>query len=188
MAALGALALVLVLAVYQAGAPQRALQRLVDSGDFAGASALAVDQLARDPGNAELRALGTEALLKAELPPWMAQLQAKRFDRAAQSVARMRRLSRNNPDAAPLVAEIAWIGELEQFVGARGGADAPPRNPADQARIRQLLQQWQDDQQAHQRASATISVYVPAFRDTYAQAVSDLRKLALAGGTNGNDR
>jgi pSer/pThr/pTyr-binding forkhead associated (FHA) protein len=188
MAALGALALVLVLAVYQAGAPQRALQRLVDSGDFAGASALAVDQLARDPGNAELRALGTEALLKAELPPWMAQLQAKRFDRAAQSVARMRRLSRNNPDAAPLVAEIAWIGELEQFVGARGGADAPPRNPADQARIRQLLQQWQDDQQAHQRAAATISVHVPAFRDAYARAVSDLRKLALAGGTNGNDR
>jgi pSer/pThr/pTyr-binding forkhead associated (FHA) protein len=188
MATLGALALLLVLAVYQAGAPQRALQRLVDSGDFTDASALAFEQLARDPGNAELRALGTEALLKAELPPWMAHLKAKRFDRAAQGMARMRRLGRNNPDAAPLVAEIAWIGELEQFVGARGGADAPPRNPADGARIRQLLQQWQDDQQAHQRAAATLSAYVPAFRDTYAQAVSDLRKLALAGGTNGNDR
>jgi pSer/pThr/pTyr-binding forkhead associated (FHA) protein len=188
LAALGALALALVLAVYQAGAPQRALQRLVDSGDFAGASALAVDQLARDPGNADVRALGTEALLKAELPPWMAHLKAKHFDRAAQGVARMRRMSRNNPDAAPLVAEIAWIGELEQFVSARGGADAPPRNPADRARIRQLLQQWQDDQPAHQRASATIAAHVPAFRDAYAQAVSDLRKLALEGGTNGNDR
>jgi pSer/pThr/pTyr-binding forkhead associated (FHA) protein len=192
MAALGALALVLVLAVYQSGAPQRSLQQRVDSGDFAGASALAVDYLARDPGNAELRALGTEALLKAELPPWMAHMKAKRFDRAAQAVARMRRISRNNLDAAPLVAEIAWIGELEQFVGARGGADAPPRTPADGARIRQWLQQWQDDQQAHQRAAATISVYVPAFRDTYAQAVSDLRKLALAGEDggkpDGNDR
>ena len=181
MAVLGALAVALALAVYQAGAPERRLQGLVDSGDFAAASALAADRLARDPGNAELRALGTEALLKSALPPWMAHLKGKRFDRAAQVVAQMQRMSRNNLDAAPLVAEIAWIGGLEQFVSARGGADAPVRNPLDQARIRQLLRQWQDEQQAHQRAFATISSTVPAFRDTYAQAVSDLRKLALAG-------
>jgi hypothetical protein len=86
------------------------------------------------------------------------------------------------------VAEIAWIGELERFVAARGGADAPSGSPADQARVRQLLRQWQDDQQAHQRASATIASTVPAFRDTYAQAVSDLRKLALAGGNGGKDQ
>jgi pSer/pThr/pTyr-binding forkhead associated (FHA) protein len=178
---LGALAVALALAVYLAGAPQRRLQELVDRGDFAAASALAFDQLARDPGNAELRALGTAALLQSALPPWMAHLKAKRFDRAAQAVAQMRRMSRNNADAAPLVAEIAWIGELEQFVSARGGADAPVGNPADRVRIRQLLRQWQDEQQAHQRAFATISSTVPAFRDTYAQAVSDLRKLALAG-------
>jgi pSer/pThr/pTyr-binding forkhead associated (FHA) protein len=186
MTALGALALVLVLLIYSAGAPQRELQALLDSGDVAAASALAAERLARDPDNAELRALGTEALLKSALPPWMAQLKAKRFDRAAQTVARMRTMSRYNADAAPLVAEIAWIGEVEQFVAARGGAGVPVRNPADQARIRQLLKQWQDGQQAHQRAFATISSTVPAFRDTYAQAVSDLRKLALAGESGGN--
>jgi pSer/pThr/pTyr-binding forkhead associated (FHA) protein len=152
-----ALAVAAALAIYQAGAPERKLQGLVDSGEFSAASALALDQLARDPGNAELRALGTEALLKSALPPWMAHLRARRFDRATQAVAQMRRMSRNNLDAGPLVAEIAWIGELEQFVSARGGADAPVRNPADQARIRQLLRQWQDEQQAHQRAFATIS-------------------------------
>jgi pSer/pThr/pTyr-binding forkhead associated (FHA) protein len=188
VAALGALALALVLAFYQAGAPQRALQGLVDSGDFAAASALAADQLARDPGNAELKALGTEALLKSALPPWMAHLKAKRFDLAGQAVAQMRRLSLNNADARALVAEIAWIGGLEQFVSERGGAEAAVRNPPDQARIRQLLKQWQDEQQAHQRAFATISATVPAFRDTYAQAVSDLRKLALVGGNGGNDK
>lgn len=188
-----ALALALVLAIYQAGAPQRELQGLVERGDMAAASRLAAELLARDPGNAELRALGTEALLESALPPWMAHLEARRFDRAAQAVESMRQLSRNNPDAAPLVAEIAWIGEVEQFVGARGGADAPLRNQADQARIRQILRQWQDGQQAHQRAFATISSAVPAFRDTYARAASDLRKLALAGGggegeANGNDQ
>jgi pSer/pThr/pTyr-binding forkhead associated (FHA) protein len=188
----GALVLVFMLAIYQAGAPQRELQGLVERGDMAAASALAAGLLAHDPGNAELRALGTEALLQSALPPWMAHLKARRFERAAQAVESMRRMSRNNPDAVPLVAEIAWIGEVEQFVGARGGADAPVRNQADQARIRQILRQWQDGQQAHQRAFATISSTVPAFRDTYAQAVSDLRKLALAGAgageANGNDQ
>jgi pSer/pThr/pTyr-binding forkhead associated (FHA) protein len=188
VAVLGALGLAALLVFYQAGAPQRALQGLVDSGDFAAASTLAADQLARDPGNAELRALGTEALLKSALPPWMAQLKAKRFDLAGQAVAQMRRLSLNNADARPLVAEIAWIGGLEQFVSERGGADAAVRNPSDQARIKQILKQWQDEQQAHGRAFATISSTVPAFRDTYAQAVSDLRKLALVGGNGGNDQ
>jgi pSer/pThr/pTyr-binding forkhead associated (FHA) protein len=183
-----ALALAAVLALHLAGAPQRRLQGLLDSGQAAAASTLAAEGLARDPDNAELRALGTEALLRAELPPWMAQLKARRFGPAAQAVARMRALSRNNADAAPLVAEIAWIGEVEQFVAARGGADAPVRNPADQARIKRILGQWQDEQQTHQRASATIAAHVPAFRDTYAQLASDLRKLALAGGTNGNDQ
>ena len=177
-----------VLAVHLAGAPQRRLQALLDSGSLTAASTLAAERLARDPDNADLRALGTEALLRAELPPWMAQLKARRFGPAAQAVARMRALSRNNADAAPLVAEIAWVGEVEQFVAARGGADAPVRNPAEQARIKRILGQWQDEQQAHQRASATIAAYVPAFRDTYARAASDLRKLALAGGGDGNEQ
>jgi hypothetical protein len=97
----------------------------------------------------------------------------------------MRELSRSNADLAPLVAEIEWVGKLEQFASARGGPDAAPGGPADQERIRILLKQWHDDQQAHQRAFASISAYVPAFRDTYAQALSDLRKLALAGGAGG---
>jgi hypothetical protein len=29
---------------------------------------------------------------------------------------------------------------------------------------------------------------VPAFRDTYAQALSDLRKLALVGGNSGSEQ
>jgi len=188
LAVLGALGVAVVLLFHLAGAPERALQDLVDGGDFATAARLADDRLARDPDNADVKSLGTEALLKAELPQWMADVKAQRFDRAAQAVARMRRLSRNNADAKPLVAEVDWIGAVEQFAHARGGADAPVRNPADGARMHRILRQWQDDQQTHQRAFATISAYVPAFRDTYAQAASDLRKLALAGGGDGNEQ
>jgi pSer/pThr/pTyr-binding forkhead associated (FHA) protein len=181
------LALVAGLGLYLVGTPERELNRLVASGAYADAAVLASERLARDPDNAEIRARGTEALLKSALPPWIGHLKAHRFDRAAAGVAQMRELSRNNADLQPLVAEIDWVGRLEQYASARGGPDAPVANPADQARVRQLLKQWQDDPSAHQRAFATISSYVPAFRDTYAQALSDLRKLALVGGASGID-
>jgi pSer/pThr/pTyr-binding forkhead associated (FHA) protein len=187
LAVAGALVVALILLFQLAGAPERALQGLVDSGDFATAARLADDRLARDPDNADVKALGTEALLKAELPQWMADLKARRFDRTVQAEARMRRLSTHNADARGLVAEIAWVGDVERFVHARGGAAAPVRDAADGARVRRIVKQWQDDQPVHQRAFATISAWVPAFRDTYAQAASDLRKLALAGGGDGNE-
>lgn len=182
-----ALVIAVILLFQLAGAPERALRGLVDSGDFATAARLADDRLARDPDNADVKALGTEALLKAELPQWMADLKARRFDRTVQAEARMRRLGTHNADARVLVAEIAWVGDVERFVHARGGAAAPVRDAADGARLSRMVRQWQDEQPAHQRAFATISAYVPAFRDTYAQAASDLRKLALTGGGDGDE-
>jgi pSer/pThr/pTyr-binding forkhead associated (FHA) protein len=186
--ALVAVAVLIALMLYSIGAPERETQRLMANGDYLTAAALASDRLARDPNNADIRAQGTEAVLKAELPQWIAFVKAGRFERAAGSVARMRSLGRNNADLKPLIDEIEWIGKLEQFVGARGGANAPISGPADQSRIRLILKQWQDEPQAHQRAFATISAFVPAFRDTYAQALSDLRKLALLGGNSGSEQ
>jgi pSer/pThr/pTyr-binding forkhead associated (FHA) protein len=185
---LGALALLVLLALTRIGAPERELKALIAGGEFASAAALASERLASDPDNAEIRAAGAEALLKAELPQWMAMLKARRFDRAAAIEAHMRAIARNNPDLQVLLAEIAWIGGVEQYVSARGGADAPLSGAPDQARVALILKQWQDDPPSHQRAFATISSYVPAFRDTYAQALSDLRKLALTGGRSGNDQ
>jgi hypothetical protein len=186
--ALGAFAAVLAFTLYSLGAPERELRRLMASGDYQMAAVLANDRLARDPHDAEIRAQGAEALLKAELPQWIALIGAGRFDRATAAVAHMRSLGRHNADLPPLIDEIEWLGRLEQFVAARGGAAAPASGAADQARIRLILKPWQDDPQAHQRAFATISTFVPAFRDTYAHALSDLRKLALVGGSNGNDQ
>jgi pSer/pThr/pTyr-binding forkhead associated (FHA) protein len=188
LAALGALAVVAVLAAYTAGAPERELKAMIAGGHYDSASALAARRLAGDPGDAEVRSLGTEALLKASLPRWIVAIDRHRFDLATAQLARMRLASRDNAEARPLVAEVEWIGALERFVVDRGGADAPVRDATDQARIRQFLKQWQDDQQTHQRAAATISSLVPEFRDFYARAVSDLRKLALVGGNGGNDQ
>jgi pSer/pThr/pTyr-binding forkhead associated (FHA) protein len=181
---MGALAVAGILAwlLIQSGAPERELQDLLASGDYARAAAVASASLARDPDNTALKSMGTEAVLKANVPNWVAAMKARQFARASAIVAAMRDLSNNNPELQPLVGELAWIGNLEQFVDARRGADAPVRSPADAARIKLILKQWEDEAQAHQRAFATISSYVPEFRDAYAEALSHVRKLALSGG------
>jgi pSer/pThr/pTyr-binding forkhead associated (FHA) protein len=182
--ALLALAAIVIvsLAVYVAGTPERDAQRMLAGGDYAKAAALATDALARDPDNAVLRSLSTQAYLKANVPAWGGLLKSRQFDRAAAVVAEMRRSARQNSELQALVDELAWIGDIEKFVDARGGAQAPSAGAADAARIRLILKQWDDNTEQHQRAYSTISSYVPGYRDTYASALSHVRKLALAAG------
>lgn len=184
LAALAAL-VVVALAVYLSGAPERDAQQLLASGNYAKAAVIATEALARDPDNPVLRNLSTQAQLKANVPAWGALLKGRQFDRAAAVLAQMRQSARQNSELQALVTELTWIGDIERFVNARGGAQTPSGGPADAARIKLILKQWDDDTEQHQRAFSTISSYVPEYRDTYAIALSHVRKLALlAGGPN----
>ncbi|MET0982887.1 MAG: FHA domain-containing protein [Telluria sp.] len=169
-------------AMYRATSPEREVEDLLAARAYAQAAAGADAALASDPGNSRLKSLGTEALLKASLPAWMAALKAGQFERAARQVAAMRRHARNNPELAPLLDELDWIVALEAFVARRGGAQAPSRDARDAARIEQFLKQWEERSDAYQRAFETMSAHVPAYRDAYAGALSNVRRLALARG------
>ena len=184
-----ALALVMVAAwsLYRIGAPERDAEALLASGAYAQAAAVAANGLARDPDNARLKSLGTAATLKAILPGWIALLKARQFTRAAAVVASMQQQTRHNPELATLLDELEWIVRLEAFVADRGGAQAPIGSPADAARIQLILKQWEEQNEAHQRAFVTMSSYVPQYRDAYADALSDVRKLALARGEEKNE-
>lgn len=176
------------LAVYFSGAPERDAQEFLASGEYAKAAAVATPASERDPDNAVLRNLSTQAQLKANVPAWGALLKARQFDRAAGVVAKMRQDARQNSELQPLLNELAWIGDIEKFISARGGAEAASGSPADAARIKLILKQWDDDTEQHQRAFSTISSYVPEFRDTYAVALSHVRKLALSAGGPANEQ
>jgi len=169
------LGLVLVLSLTQS--PESELKELLASGEHARASEAATRYLARDPGNTELKALGTEAMLKAHVPPWLAMLKARHFDKASAVLSGMKEAGRHNDNVQPLLNELEWMGNLERFVMGRGGPDAPVRIYADEDRIRALLRYWEDGTQRHQRAFATISAAVPAFEEAYAEALSHLRRL-----------
>jgi pSer/pThr/pTyr-binding forkhead associated (FHA) protein len=166
-------------ALLRGGGPEGRAADLLASGDYARAAAVAAAGLADDPDNTRLRALDTEAQLKAGLPRWMAAMDKGQFPRAAAQVAAMRKQDRSNPDLAPLLAELDWIVQLRAYAAARGGAQAPVRDAADAARIRHFLKQWEDQGDADQRAFVIMSAQVPAYRDAYAAALSDIRKLAL---------
>lgn len=181
LAALAAL-VVVSLAVYVSGGPERDAQQMLASGNYAKAAVIATEALARDPDNAVLRNLSTQAQLKANVPAWGALLKSRQFNRAAAVVAQMRQSARQNSELQPLVDELAWIGDIEKFVAARGGAQAPSASAADATRIKLILKQWDDNTEQHQRAFSTISSYVPEYRDTYASALSHVRKLALSAG------
>ncbi|NGZ85113.1 FHA domain-containing protein [Duganella aceris] len=181
LAALAAL-VVVSLAMYVSGAPERDAQQMLADGDYAKAAVIATEALARDPDNAALRNLSTQAQLKANVPAWGALLKSRQFDRAAAVVARMRQSARQNGELQALVDELAWIGDIEKFVDARGGAQAASAGAADAARIKLILKQWDDNTEQHQRAFSTISSYVPEYRDIYAGTLSHVRKLALSAG------
>ena len=161
------------------GSPESRTEDLLASGDYARAATVASAALADDPDNAHLRALDTEAQLKAGLPLWMAAIDQGQYPRAAAQVAAMRRQGRANPDLPPLLDELDWIVRLRAYAAARGGAQAPVRDAADAAHIRQFQKQWEDQGDAFQRAFVIMSAQVPAYRDAYAAALSDIRKLAL---------
>ncbi|MEZ0601010.1 FHA domain-containing protein [Paraburkholderia sp. IW21] len=167
----------IALTLYMRGSSERELRNLLASGDYTSAVASANGYLARHPADTKVSALASEALLKAKLPGWLNTLQKAQFDQADALLKEMRALSANNADAASLIGELQWVGDLERFVAGRGGVDAPIRMYADEATISDLLQRWDDDARSHQRALDRIASYVPVFAEPYAQALSHLRKL-----------
>ncbi|MFT4067988.1 FHA domain-containing protein [Paraburkholderia sp.] len=164
-------------ALYLHGSSERELKNLLASGDYTSAVAVARGYLASHPGDTKVSALASEALLKARLPGWLNAVEKAQFDQADALLKDMKAASANNADAMSLMGELQWVGDLERFVAARGGVDAPIRMYADEAKINNLLQRWNDDARSHQRALDRIASYVPVFAEPYAQALSHLRKL-----------
>jgi pSer/pThr/pTyr-binding forkhead associated (FHA) protein len=164
-------------ALYWRGMPEREIRTLLSDGDYARAATRANTYLGTHPEQPAVQQMGTEALMQAYVAIWAGRLRARDFSGAQASLAAMRADSTHNADARALVEEMAWVTRLEQFVAERGGPEAPVRMYADEDKIRALVKPWERDPAMHQRALDRIANYVPAFRDTYAEALSFLRKL-----------
>ncbi|HEX8886574.1 MAG TPA: FHA domain-containing protein, partial [Noviherbaspirillum sp.] len=118
-----------------------------------------------------------EAALKAYLPAWLQGIRRADFDGADAALARLTGAAASNPDLRAMAGELGWIGRLERYMAPRAAADAPIRIYADEAQMQSLLQWWNTDTAAHQRLLNRVASYVPDFGDTYAGALSHLRRL-----------
>jgi len=176
-ATLAALLGVVAVAAFWWNASDRDLKDMVARGEYAQAALLANRSLEQHPDDLELKALATEAALKANVPVWLAKVAARDFDGAQAVVAGMSQLAVRNPELRPLVGELEWLGTLERLVSSRGGPEMPIRIYADEGSITALLDRWNDDTREHQRALARIASYVPQFSAPYAEALTHLRRL-----------
>lgn len=163
--------------VWWRGAPDRSLQLLLDEGKYVRAAEVADKVLSRHPDESRYQVMGAEALMRGYVPQWSARLQANDFNGADAVLGEMRARSEHNADGRALIDQLAWVGDLERFVVGRGGIDAPIRMYADETKTRDLVRRWEDDTASHQRLLGRIANDVPSFRDTYARALSDLRRL-----------
>ncbi|WP_427914725.1 FHA domain-containing protein [Ramlibacter sp. MMS24-I3-19] len=166
-----------VAAMYWWSDPDRELKALAAEGNYARAAAMADRSLEKRPEDVELKALATEAALKANVPAWLDKMAARDFAAAAAVVAGMSRLAARNPELRPLVAELDWLGQLERLVAQRGGPDQPIRIYADEDSIAALVDRWNTDTREHQRALARIASHVPQFAAPYAEALTHVRRL-----------
>ena len=163
--------------IWWRGAPDRSLQLLLDEGKYVRAAEVADKVLSRHPDESRYQVMGAEALMRGYVPQWSARLQANDFNGADAVLGEMRARSEHNADGRALIDQLAWVGDLERFVVGRGGIDAPIRMYADETKTRELVRRWEDDTASHQRLLGRIANDVPSFRDTYARALSDLRRL-----------
>ncbi len=121
------------------------MKTLLASGEYEQAVDSANAYLKRHPDDEAVKALASEALLKARVPGWLAALQARQFDRASALIGGMKSSGEGNADTVPLIEELRWVGDLERFFVGRGGADAPIRLYGDEDRIDRLLKHWDED-------------------------------------------
>ncbi|MET0963208.1 MAG: FHA domain-containing protein [Noviherbaspirillum sp.] len=175
-ALLAAVAGVTLALLFSGGGAEQEIRDLLAQGKPAQAAALAGRQLERNPDSEALRALATEAALKAQLPAWAAQLKARDFA-AAEATLAATGAPHPNPDLKLLLAELGWAGRIEKFMAPRAAADAPVRIYADEDEMHKLLEWWNSDTSAHQRTLTRVASIVPEFRDTYAGVLSQLRRL-----------
>jgi hypothetical protein len=158
------------------GGPEQEVRDLMAGGDYARAATVAGQYLERHSGTETLRALATEATLKAHLPAWLAQLKSRNFAGAEATLAGIA-ANKANADLQALAGELGWIGRIEKFMAPRAAPDAPIRIYGDEEQIHTLLDWWNHDTAAHQRMLTRVASIVPEFNDVYAGALSHLRRL-----------
>jgi pSer/pThr/pTyr-binding forkhead associated (FHA) protein len=174
-AALLLLLTVAALLIYQHGAEEREIRALMAQARYAEASQRASRYFERQPGQREIEALASEALLMGSVPGWQQQLVLKAYDAALEQLE-VAAIGDIHPQGRQLLALLGWVTELDRFFTRR-----PPGNDLElyhhEQQIRALLEHWQDQGSDARRLLDQVRDQVPAFAPVHSRTFSQLRQL-----------
>jgi pSer/pThr/pTyr-binding forkhead associated (FHA) protein len=163
--------------VYMTTAAERNISSLIDAGDYQRAAVAANAYLETHHKDRDVGELATEALLKGTVPAWTRLVMTGDFAAARDKLESGRRWSSHNPAAAPLIDSMQWVTDMEQFIAARGGPDAPIVMFEQEGKVNALLDWWETDPNAHYRSLGAIVQEVPEFAELRSQVFSHQRAL-----------
>lgn len=161
--------------LYFQNAPQREIKTLIDKGDYQAGLERASAYLRRHPGNAEVSTLALEALVRETVPGWQAEVEAGRFDAAADQLRKIP--VEAVPDSGTLLGLLEWIGDLQRFLAERGGRDAPLKLFQDEQSISALLARWDAVARDYELLSLKVTEWAPGFQELRRQVLSQQRLL-----------
>lgn len=164
-------------AVYLSTAVPRNITHLMTAGKYQQAVAVADAYLETHSNDRQVGVLATRALLKGTGPAWVRFVTTGNFDAANKTLKSARQSSAHDDAAAPLIAAMQWVTDMEQVVADRGGASAPVVIFEHEDRVKHLLAWWKSDTDAHRTSLDTIAREVPAFTDLRVRVFSHQRLL-----------
>ncbi len=176
---LGVLALLIVagsLLIWQRGGPEREIRGLMTAGDYRASTTLASRYLVERPDDEVMLKLASRSALLYLIPGWLKQISVRDFDGAEQLIDETRELTPGSSQTAALLDLVAWMTRLEAFVLSQQGDNALVIY-RDEAVLKSLIGQWQQDATGHRLRLSTILQEVPEFKATHAQVISHLRLL-----------
>ena len=183
---IGALVLVLGVVVIVAGnrwlsADRRAVEALLESGDYA-ASAAAANAYLEDRPDEEVAAWGTEALIRSVLPEWLRQIEQAEFAAAGAWVRQSADEYPNIDDGVALLGLLEWATGLQAFVHERNRGEMSLFEA--EGTVRDIVQSWEADSFTNSRLIGQLSDLAPEFQRTEAELMSSLRKLQNESSTS----
>lgn len=170
--------IVLGLALLTMGSVENDMKAALAERDYAGSLALASHRLRERPDDENVKALATEALLKAIVPAWQQALRDREFAAADAKLVEARLLSTHNSDGLALLKLLGWVGEVRRFVAERGGSDGRIALFEHEKDIDTLTAYWHQDAAGYRRALGRVLRLVPEFEELHDETFSRLSLLS----------
>lgn len=151
-------------------------RRLYEQGQYVPALELAGPGLEADPDNEGLRRLVLGASIEALVPPWQSALGLGDFGEAEAVVSSLPAGALSSSEVTQVVRLLLWSTDLERTVAELYQSETVDLFK-NEARVRTVLQQWDENPQVNQHYLGLITQHVPEFQQQQSRLMSQLRKL-----------